>query len=128
VDLFRYVSQHMELGLEQEPNYDFMGHPINAYHFVRHVASGWKIIQDGVLSEDVFTINEDLESLKDRETHQKLPDEYDVQGGAHGLVRLHSLYRLNLESFSKEGRMSTTLDNGKVVYSQPSVLKFNCKY
>ena len=27
--------------LNQTPNYDYLGHPLNAYHVVRHVASGW---------------------------------------------------------------------------------------
>jgi hypothetical protein len=32
--------RHNELKLNEEPNIDFLGHPINAFHFVRHVASG----------------------------------------------------------------------------------------
>jgi len=30
--------------------------------------------------------------------------------------------------FSKEGRISTTLDNGQVVLSEPSVLPVNCEF
>ena len=34
--------------LNDTPNLDYLGHPINAYHFIRHVASGWKrILNDG---------------------------------------------------------------------------------
>ena len=34
--------------LNGNPNLDYLGHPINAYHFIRHVASGWKrILSDG---------------------------------------------------------------------------------
>ena len=27
--------------LNQEPNYDYLGHPVNSYHFIRHMATGW---------------------------------------------------------------------------------------
>ena len=101
-----------------------MGHPINAYHFVRHVASGWKHVQDHVIGNG--TLVDNLKSLKDRE-QEKLPDDYDIKGGAFGLVRLKSLYNFKLEPFVEEGVISTTLDNGQVVLSQPSVLKLNCK-
>ena len=110
--------------LDVGPNYDFLGHPINAYHFVRHVASGWKHIQDKVIGN--ATIRDNLNILKERE-NEKLPDYYDIQGGAFGLVRLKSLYDFKLEPFVNEGIISSTLDNGQIVLSQPSVLKLNCK-
>ena len=75
--------------LDKGPSYDFLGHPINAYHFVRHVASGWKHVQDHVIGN--ATLRDNLNSLKDRE-QEKLPDDYDIKGGAFGLVRLKSLY------------------------------------
>lgn len=56
-----------------------------------------------------------------------MPDAYDVQGAAYGLVRLHSLYKYDLEKFIHEGVISTTLDNGQVVLSDPSVQKLNGK-
>jgi hypothetical protein len=46
---------------------------------------------------------------------------------AHGLVRLYSLYQFDVKMFSEEGRISTTLDNGQVVLSEPSLLPVNCK-
>ena len=34
-------------GLNRTPSYTHLGHPINAYHLIRHVASGWnKILKD----------------------------------------------------------------------------------
>ncbi len=119
-----YVESHQALKLDQGPNYDFLGHPVNAYHFVRHVASGWQKVQDNVIGNG--TLREDLNKLKDRE-EEKLPDEYDVHGGAFGLVRLKSLYNYKLKPFLEKGVISTTLDNGKKVLSSPSVLKLNSK-
>ena len=36
--------------------------------------------------------------------------------------------QFDVAAFSEEGRISTTLDNGQVVLSEPSVLPVNCKY
>ena len=69
----------------------------------------------------------DLSELKEREK-EKLPDEYDIHGAAFGLVRLKSLYKFDLKSFVEEGVISTSLENGQIVLSEPSVLKLNCKY
>ncbi len=43
-----YISEYESLGLNETPNYDFLGHPINAYLFVRHVAHGWHRIHTAV--------------------------------------------------------------------------------
>ena len=46
--LYRYIQSHQLHKLNDTPNLDYLGHPINAYHFIRHVASGWKrILDDG---------------------------------------------------------------------------------
>lgn len=68
-----------------------------------------------------------LEKLRSREEH-KLPSANDIEGAAHGLVRLYSLYQFDVQKFSEEGIVSTTLDNGQVVYSEPSLLPVVCKY
>ena len=52
--------RHNELKLNEEPNIDFLGHPINAFHFVRHVAAGWTDVRENVIADDVITIKEDL--------------------------------------------------------------------
>ena len=47
VELFslcRYIKNHHLHKLNDTPNLDYLGHPINAYHFIRHVASGWQRI------------------------------------------------------------------------------------
>ena len=30
--------------LNQAPNFNHLGHPLNAYHLIRHVASGWNYL------------------------------------------------------------------------------------
>ena len=41
------MKNHYLHGLNATPNYSYLGHPINAYHLIRHVGSGWdKIIKD----------------------------------------------------------------------------------
>ena len=55
-----------------------MGHPLNAYHFVRHVAARWNDIHNEVLGNN--SVSEDVKILAEREK-EKLPDLYDVQGG-----------------------------------------------
>lgn len=119
-----YVTSHKHHTLDQEPNYDFLGHPVNAYHFVRHVASGWNKVRENLIGNN--SLIEDLQKLAERE-EEKLPDEYDVQGGAYGIDRLYSLYTFDLKSFKDSGIISTTLDDGQVVLSKPSVLKLNCR-
>ena len=42
--IFRYVQNHYLQNLNQTPNYDYLGHPLNAYHLIRHVASGWNYL------------------------------------------------------------------------------------
>ena len=59
---------------------------------------------------------------------EKLPDLNDVDGGAYGIVRLHSLYKFNLSRFVEDGVISTTMGHGQIVLSSPSVLKMTCKY
>ena len=39
--ILRYMKNHYLHGLNGTPNYSHLGHPINAYHLIRHVASGW---------------------------------------------------------------------------------------
>ena len=47
--MLRYTKSHYLHQLNATPNYDHLGHPINAYHLIRHVASGWnKIVKNKV--------------------------------------------------------------------------------
>ena len=60
----RYVSHHKIHQLNQIPNYDYLGHPVNAYHFIRHVSSGWASVIDNVMNNDTFSLIEDLGKIK----------------------------------------------------------------
>ena len=40
----RYVKQHNRYKLNNTPNHNHLGHPINAYHLIRHVVYGWEYI------------------------------------------------------------------------------------
>ena len=42
--IFRYVKTHYMHNLNQTPNFNHLGHPLNAYHLIRHVASGWNYL------------------------------------------------------------------------------------
>ena len=48
--IFRYVNSHKIHQLDQEPNFDYLGHPLDAYHFVRHVATGWERIRNKIFT------------------------------------------------------------------------------
>ena len=54
----RYIKNHHLHKLNATPNLDYLGHPINAYHLIRHVASGWKrILNDASRINDWITHN-----------------------------------------------------------------------
>lgn len=88
------------------------------------MAAGWKNIQDSVIGNE--TLREDLNTLKERE-NEKLPDEYDIQGAAFGLLRLKSTYDFKMKPFIQDGVLSTMFDDGQVVLSKPSIQKLNSK-
>lgn len=48
----RYIAEHKRLTLDREPNYDFLGHPFNAYTFVRHVGNNWLKIRNSIAHID----------------------------------------------------------------------------
>jgi hypothetical protein len=48
-----YIAEHKRLQLDTEPNYAFLGHPLNAYHFVRHVGHGWTKIKRALTNIDL---------------------------------------------------------------------------
>ena len=58
--LRRYVKHHYLHQLNQPPNYEYLGHPINSYHLVRHVASGWDNIMKNVLGSEVHSLSDEL--------------------------------------------------------------------
>jgi len=119
-----------------------LGHPANAYFFVRHVAHGWARIKtildanDTQLPQELGNeaslikplIKPLLGFLRERENTTKLPDVGDVEGAAFGIVRLHSMYAFKLERFAKEGVIDAVLDNGQVVVSPASILNMTCEF
>ena len=52
--------RHYELKLNETPSIEFLGHPINGFHFVRHVASAWNDVRKNVLADDVVSVKDDL--------------------------------------------------------------------
>jgi len=88
--------------LDSEPNIEFLGHPLNAYHLIRHVSTGWNMVRNKtslLLNEtaEIFSkiikllTADDLSnfavSLKEREQRQQLPDFHDIEGAAFGISR-----------------------------------------
>ena len=62
------------------------------------------------------------DELRNREA-EKLPGLIDVEGGAHGIARLHSLYELDGEKMVREGVVKADIKNGIKATSEPSVKK-----
>ena len=56
----RYVESHQKLELNQEPNVDYLGHPINAYNLIKHTAMGWKDFHFKVIPD----LNETVSNLE----------------------------------------------------------------
>ena len=63
---YRYVKNHKKLELDQAPNVEYLGHPINAYNLIKHSAIGWKFLNHSVvqpLNISLGHIGEYLEKL-----------------------------------------------------------------
>ena len=43
------MKNHKKLELDQEPNVEYLGHPINAYNLIKHSAIGWKFLNHSVV-------------------------------------------------------------------------------
>ena len=46
---YRYVKNHKKLELDQAPNVEYLGHPINAYNLIKHSAIGWKFLNHSIV-------------------------------------------------------------------------------
>lgn len=119
--LVKYIKSHKEAQLNQEPNFDYLGQPINGYLMIRHVALGWQEIREQFFKAENET-RQIFDELRDREK-EKLPDEHDIHGAAYGLARLHSLYSLNSTQMIENGVIEAKIKNGIHALSEPSVLK-----
>ena len=48
----RYIESHKATKLDQEPNFDYLGQPLNGYFMIRHVALGWAEIRENVFKAE----------------------------------------------------------------------------
>ena len=53
----RYIESHKAMKLDQEPNFDYLGQPLNSYFLIRHVAMGWGDIRRDVFQAENATRN-----------------------------------------------------------------------
>ena len=53
----RYIKQHYLHQLNKTPDYEYLGHPINAYHLIRHVASDWNNVLNDMLHNSTWLQN-----------------------------------------------------------------------
>ena len=51
----RYIDSHESVNLNQSPNFDYLGQPINSYFLIRHVALGWNEIRTKVFDAENAT-------------------------------------------------------------------------
>lgn len=119
----RYIASHKDTELDQEPNFDYLGQPLNGYFMIRHVALGWAEIREKVFVAENKT-REIFDRLKDRE-NVKLPDAQDIKGAAFGLARLHSQYNLNTTEMIENGIIESKIKNGIQARSEPSIAKLS---
>ena len=54
------LTNHEKLELNQEPNVEYLGHPINAYNLIKHSALGWAMFHEDVIPK----LNETLPKLE----------------------------------------------------------------
>ena len=108
--------------LNQEPNVDYLGHPINAYNLIKHTAMGWKDFHFNINP----TLNETISNLEyfmNRANNTAISGFDEVEGAAFGVARLQHQYNLEPNSYFLEGIVETNL-NLKHVRSKQSIRKF----
>lgn len=96
-----------------------MGHPINAYHFIRHVYYGWEYVSRHLPA--LIKGNNASAMLASLGRRKVNLDEYDINGAAAGIVRVFSDYRLDKTDLVKFGRIVTRMDNGRYIRSEASI-------
>ena len=107
------------------PNAEYLGHPINAYNLVKHVADGWNHFRIKINPRIIETV-EGLNWALQRENVTNLPDLSEIKGAAFGVARLHDQYDLDMDKLAKDGVVSTNLTtlNMKTLNSEPGIVKF----
>ena len=62
-DIFhRYVECHYYQRLDQDPHSDYLGHPVNAFHFILHLHWGLSNIEESALRNQTW-LTENLGEL-----------------------------------------------------------------
>ena len=109
----RYITNHKKLELDQEPNVEYLGHPINAYNLIKHSALGWKMFDEDVIP----VLNQSIPSLEyvfNRANNTGIPDNEEIKGAAFGMARLHTLYSLNTDNFIKHGIVDSNFGHAHI--------------
>ena len=122
IKYFRYVESHKKLKLNQEPNVDYLGHPINGYNLIKHAAMGWKNFHVKINPHLNETIT-NMDYIQNRANNTVIPAYDEIEGAAFGIARLQSQYNLDPNKMFKEGIIETHL-NLKHIKSEPSIRKF----
>ena len=121
-EMERYVESHKKLELNQEPNVDYLGHPINGYNLIKHAAMGWKNFHFKINPHLNETIT-NLDYMQNRANNTAISGYDEIEGAAFGIARLQSQYNLDPNKMFKEGIIETHL-NLKHIRSEPSIRKF----
>ena len=102
-------------GLNGTPNYTHLGHPINAYHLIRHVASGWnKILKDKFrINLWIRSFTNSVENIpSDKELQEKLSykvfEKFRSQLHVEGVPKTH-LVKINFTS--RDPKMASQIAN-----------------
>lgn len=115
--IFRYIEQHEKYGLDMPPETAFLGHPMNSFNLIKHVAYGWAHFENLVLPQ-MDTFKENLDKIANRKA-EKLPDDYDITGAAFAMVRLISKYRVDVEALAHSGVIKATFGGTDHKVSKP---------
>ena len=51
----KYIKSHEDAQLDQEPNFEYLGNPLNGYFLIRHVAFGWGAVRTKVFEAENAT-------------------------------------------------------------------------
>ena len=116
------MESHKKLELNQEPNVDYLGHPINGYNLIKHAAMGWKNFHFKINPKLNETIT-NLDYMQNRANNTAISGYDEIEGAAFGIARLQSQYNLDPNKMFKEGIIETHL-NLKHIKSEPSIRKF----
>ena len=140
------MKNHKKLKLDQEPTVDYLGHPLNAFNFIKHSALGWKHFHFNIVpvlnstfphlgKSCLVKFRPSIELLFvfpeyviNRPELTEIPDHSEIDGAAHGLARLHMTYELNPQKMIQEGIIQSDLPDMAHFASMPSVKRLSSKF